>query len=89
VGNFKKTFDSLIIAAEKQAVKVRTKQLQNHASSYGWPSEVVNNLNITYDGKNHAISHPRNYKDIIHALEYGTQDTQPAPALRTFMLGAN
>jgi hypothetical protein len=88
-GNFSKTFDQLIIAAGKYVAKGYTKNLQSHASSYGWPEEIANSLNISHDGKNHGISHPENYKDVIHKLEYGTQDTQAAPALRTFILGVS
>ena len=88
MASLKKTLYSVLAAAEQQEVKKYTKKLRSHANSYGWPSEIVNSLNISHDGKNHSISHPENYKDIVHSLEYGTQDTQAAPALRTFMLGA-
>lgn len=89
MASFKKTLNSIIVAAEKQAVKEYTKNLRSHASSYGWPDEVANNLSVSHDGASHSISYPRNLEDTVLTLEYGTQHVPPAPALRTFMLGAN
>ena len=88
MASFKKTLNSIITAAEKQVVKEYTKNLRSHASSYGWPSDVTDNLMISHDGSDHTISYPQNIEDAVLTLEYGTQHVPPAPALRTFMLGA-
>ena len=88
MASFKKTLNSIIIAAEKQVVKEYTKNLRSHASSYGWPEEIANNLMVSHDGKSHSISYPKNLEEAVLTLEYGTQDAPPAPALRTFVLGA-
>jgi hypothetical protein len=89
VASFKKTLTSIIVAAEKQAAKEYTKNLRSHASSYGWPDEVTNNLVVSHNGSNHAISYPQGIEEAVLTLEYGTQHVPPSPALRTFMLGAN
>jgi hypothetical protein len=88
VASFKKTLNSIIIAAEKQVVKEYTKNLRSHASSYGWPEEVTSNLMVSHDGNSHSISYPKSIENAVLTLEYGTQHVPPSPALRTFMLGA-
>lgn len=88
MASFRKTLNSIIIAAEKQAVKEYTDNLRSHASSYGWPEEVTKNLMVSHNGTSHSISYPRDVAEAVLTLEYGTQDIAPSPALRTFMLGA-
>jgi hypothetical protein len=88
VASFKKTLNSIIIAAEKQVVKEYTKNLRSHASSYGWPEEVTSNLMVSHDGNSHSIPYPKSIENAVLTLEYGTQHVPPSPALRTFMLGA-
>ena len=88
MASFRKTLNSIIIAAEKQAVKEYTKNLRSHAASYGWPAEVADNLMVSHDGKSHSISYPKKLEEAVLTLEYGNQNVPPAPALRTFVLGA-
>ena len=87
MASVKKTLNALIIAAEKRAVEEYTSKLRSHATSYGWPEEITNNIKISHDGERNAISYPQQLEDAVLTLEYGTQKIPPSPALRTFVLG--
>ena len=87
VASIKNTLNSLIVKAEQRAVAEYTAKLRSHATSYGWPSEITDNLKISHDGERHAISYPQGIEDAVLTLEYGTQKVPPSPALRTFVLG--
>lgn len=71
--------------AEPYSKKYDTEDLRTHASSYGWPQEVVNGMTIDHTGTV-TFSHPK-HKETAETLEYGTQDTPLSPAIRTYMMG--
>lgn len=72
-------------AAKPHAKKYQTEDLRTHATSYGWPIEVVNSMTIDHTGTV-KFSHPK-YKEAAETLEYGTQDVPLSPAIRTYMMG--
>lgn len=72
-------------AAKPHAKKYDTEDLRTHATSYGWPIEVVNSMTIDPTGAV-KFSNPM-YKEVAETLEYGTQDTPLSPAIRTYMMG--
>jgi len=81
--------NSALILAEYRALEVYTQALRSHASSYGWPDHIVNQLEITHDGEAPQIAFPKELEHEIQRLNYGTPDTPPSPALSTFTMGAN
>ena len=86
MASVKKFFYSVLEqAAKPHTKKYETKDLRAHATSYGWPIEVVNSMSIDHTGTV-KFSHPQ-YKKAAETLEYGTQDTPLSPAIRTYMLG--
>lgn len=87
MASFRKLLNSIITAEEQRVVAEYTQKLRTHAGSYGWPSEVTDNLTISHDGVNHTVSYPQSLQEIVLTLEYGTQKVPPSPAIRTFMLG--
>lgn len=85
MASFKKILYGIIYAGAEETLEARNERLRKHAASYGWPSEIVNKLTHSKDG---VASYPKDIENAVLTLEYGTQDVPPAPALRTFMLGA-
>lgn len=86
MASVKKFFYSLIDAyAETSGKKHTTEDLRHHALSYGWPTEIVNNMVVNSNGTV-TFTNPI-YKNAAETLDYGTQDTPPSPAIRTYMMG--
>ena len=85
--SIKKGLGIYIQAAEKKATAEYTAKLRQHAEQYGWPSEVVAQLTISYDGKHHQIKYPENIQGKIMDINYGTPDMAARPALTTFVFG--
>jgi hypothetical protein len=71
--------------AEPHTKKYETEDLRAHASSYGWPQEIVSSMSIDPTGTV-KFSHPK-HKKAAEDLEYGTQDVPLSPAIRTYMMG--
>jgi hypothetical protein len=71
--------------AEPYSKKYDTEDLRAHATSYGWPLEIVNSMTIDHTGTI-KFSNPQ-YKEAAETLEYGTQDTPLSPAIRTYLQG--
>ena len=80
---------SALILAEYKALGLYTQALRSHVSSYGWPDQIVNQLEVSHDGEAPQIVFPKELEHEIQRLNYGTQDTPPSPALSTFTMGAN
>ena len=78
-------YSILMQVAKPQDKKYTTQDLRTHASSYGWPQEIVNSMSIDYNGTV-KFSHPK-YKKAAMDLDYGTQDVPLSPAIRTFLWG--
>ena len=85
--SIKKGLGIYIQAAEKKATAEYTAKLRQHAEQYGWPSEVIAQLTINYDGKHHQIKYPENIQSKIMELEYGTPDVKGKPVMTTFVFG--
>ena len=86
MASVKKFFYSLIDAyAETSGKKYITEDLRHHAISYGWPTEIVNNMVVNSNGTV-TFTNPI-YKKAADDLEYGTIDTDKSPAIRTYMMG--
>jgi len=77
----------VVSEVEEKASAAYTQQLRAHVGSHGWPEEVTVQLSITYKDGYHQIAYPDKIKDQVLDLEYGTIDSPPSPALRTFMMG--
>jgi hypothetical protein len=88
VAKFSSIFKDSIRRVEKSVTPAYTNKLRNHLSDYGWPSHIVSQISLKHDGKQHKITYPEHLEDQILTLEYGTQDTPPNPAMRTFMMGS-
>jgi len=71
--------------AEPYSKKYDTEDLRTHASSYGWPTEIVNSMTVDHTGTI-KFSSPQ-YKEAAETLEYGTQDIPLSPAIRTYLQG--
>ena len=63
-------------------------KLREHALNAGWPEEMVAKIGISYDQDSHKIVYDTLSEKEVLDLEYGTQDINPMPALRTFMFGS-
>jgi hypothetical protein len=85
--SIKKGLGIYIQAAEKKATAEYTAKLRQHAEAYGWPSEVIEQLTIKYDGKHHQIKYPEHIQEKIMELEYGTPATKGMPAMTSFVFG--
>jgi len=80
--------DNLDEAAAILAQKVipdLTEQLQDSATTAGWPEEVINSLSIRFDGENLRVHYPEKLANQIEDLEYGKIFGLPNPAIRPFI----
>lgn len=87
----KATLKKLLVAVEKETMQdpKSTEKLRSHTRDYGWPETIVSKLRRGHDGTAPTILYSSSVHQQIQDLEYGTPDTAPAPALRTFMMGDN
>lgn len=66
-----------------ETIKLRQNAVKNH----GWSTEIAATLMVVPHEKGLHVNYPTKHRDAILLSEYGTQDTPPAPAIRSFMLG--
>lgn len=87
--SIKGSFNKYILQAEKRAVASKgTKAIRKHAATaWNWPETIVQSLRLGHDGKTPLIIHKTAVEEQIKDLEYGTADSRPAPALRSFTWG--
>ena len=86
MASLSKYLRKVISEAEKKTAVLYTQKLRDHATDYGWPSDLVNSLNIVYkDGRNQIYCHTDD-KHAIETLEYGTETVPLSPALRSFLI---
>ena len=87
--SIKRSLKAYILEAEKKAVATKgTKALRNHAATaWNWPETIIQSLRLGHDGKTPMIIHKTAVEEQIKDLEYGTAETRPAPALRSFTWG--
>jgi hypothetical protein len=76
-----------INSAEQEMTEEYGKKLAEHARKAGWPSDMIEHIDIEYDQKHHKIVYTEGLEDQIMSLEYGSTDSVPMPALRTFAFG--
>lgn len=62
-----------------------TEQLRDAAAKAGWPTFVVMQLEIVVNEGEYDVYYPREAKETIEVLEYGTETTPPNPVLRNFI----
>lgn len=67
-----------------QLKPVLQSSLRGYASDAGWPSEAISALSIEMVNEDLEVHIADNMSDQVNALEYGTADTPPAPAIRKF-----
>jgi len=79
--------EALITALEKaahNAASYMTVDLRNRAIEAGWHSDVANNLNVTFDGKNfNSHVHP-DYAERAFEHEFGTETKRGTAVMRKF-----
>lgn len=73
--------------AEESLTEEYGKKLAEHAKKAGWPEHMVEHIDIEYDQKNHKIVYTEGLEEQIMNLEYGSTESVPMPALRTFTFG--
>ena len=86
--SIKKYLEAYITKGAEEATAEYTAELRQHAERFGWPSEVVSQLKIIWDGKHHTIQFPEDLETKIRDLEHGSEpDWNSKPALTTFVFG--
>jgi hypothetical protein len=73
--------------AEEALTEEYSQKLAEHAKKAGWPTSMVEHIGIEYDQKNHKIVYTEGLEEQIMNLEYGSTESVPMPALRTFTFG--
>lgn len=68
-----------VIAAQRAVSSLRA-----HAREMGWPEQAVGNLWVEFVDGSFVPQYPQHAREVIENLEYGTNDTPPVPALRTW-----
>lgn len=56
----------------------------SHARALGWPERVTSSARVKHDGAQYTVDIPEHALDDAMDLEYGTQSTPPAAAIRQF-----
>ena len=80
----KPNYKKVLSQAAKETTKVMTAQLRAEAISNGWDADVANSLSVKFSNNKFKITSPAKYDKEINNLEYGTEDTQPSPAIRRY-----
>lgn len=62
-----------------------TQRLRAFLVEQGWPMAIATSVSVRNDGGNYIVYYPSNYSKRINDLEYGTESTNPNPAIRTFL----
>jgi hypothetical protein len=80
----KPNYKKVLSQAAKETSKVMTAQLRAEAIASGWDTEVANSLSVKFSNNEFKVSSPAKYDKQIKDLEYGTESTQPSPAIRRY-----
>jgi hypothetical protein len=80
-----------VIAQEAvdEMLPVLKESLRSFALSAGWPIDVVDALDISYDGGILHIVCPESILEAVEDLEYGTETSSPNAVLRPFTIRAD
>jgi hypothetical protein len=81
----KDNLDEAVSILAQRAIPDLTEQLQNSATTAGWPEEIVDSLSIRFDGENLRVHYPEKLANQIEDLEYGKIFGLPNPAIRPFI----
>jgi hypothetical protein len=77
--------DAVVSDAAFYLIPQLTADLKAAAKSSGWPSEVVNALSVSFDGKDLAVDYPQEMSTIVDNLEYGNSNEAPNSVIRSFV----
>jgi hypothetical protein len=86
------TSDEANVVAQEavdEMLPVLKESLRSFALSAGWPIDVVDALDISYDGGILHIVCPEEILEAVEDLEYGTETSSPNAVLRPFALRAD
>jgi len=81
--------DFLAQEAVDEMLPVLKENLRSFALSAGWPINVVDALDISYDGGILHIVCPDDMAEAVEDLEYGTETSSPNAVLRPFTIRAD
>jgi hypothetical protein len=70
--------------AVDEMLPVLKENLYSFALSAGWPVDIVDALDISYDGGILHITCPEDIAEQVEDLEYGSETTSPNAVLRPF-----
>jgi len=82
--SIKSYLNAAVADTERKAEDIYTQTLRSHVSMYNWPENIVSQLSVTYGASGHQVTYPKSIEDQVLTLEYGTQTSQPSPAIRNF-----
>ena len=75
--------------AVDEMLPVLKENLRSFALSAGWPVDIVDALDISYDGGILHIVCPDDIAEAVEDLEYGTETSSPNAVLRPFTIRAD
>ena len=81
--------DAIAQDAVDEMLPVLQENLRSFALSAGWPVDVVDALEISYDGGILHIICPDDVAEAVEDLEYGTETSSPNAVLRPFIIRAD
>lgn len=84
-----RTIDSALSTAGDATAESATIDLRQHARGMGWPERLVATLTVRYEDGIFEPHYPQFAAREVEDLEYGTIDSPPIPALRTWENQAN
>lgn len=76
---------SLAADTANSLIQPLTQQLRQLADASDWPSEVVSQLSVEWDGTNLSVSYPPDIAEQVNDLEYGTNSDKPNSVIRSFI----
>ena len=77
--------DNTVSELARKIIPDLTEQLQEAATTAGWPEEIIDSLSIKFDGENLLVHDPEKLANQIEDLEYGKIFGFPNPAIRPFV----
>lgn len=77
--------DPIASDAAYYLIPTLTKELKDMARAATWPEEVINQLNIEFDGESVYISYPDAIARKVIGLEYGHGSDRPNSVIRAFI----
>lgn len=81
--------DTVAQDAVDEMLPVLKESLRSFVLSAGWPVDVADALDISYDVGILHITCPDDIAEAVEDLEYGTETSSPNAALRAFVIRAD